>query len=105
MMRRRHQSGDGARHPRRRRWQELREHPRRGIFLLPSLLTTANLFCGFLAIVLSAQARFVEAAVAVFVGMVLGILDGKGARVTRTPTPFGVGVDSPAGRGSVFGSP
>ena len=70
-MRRRHQSGEGARHPRRRRWQELREHPRRGIFLLPSLLTTANLFCGFLAIVLSAQARFVEAAVAVFVGVVM----------------------------------
>jgi CDP-diacylglycerol--serine O-phosphatidyltransferase len=94
MMRRRHQSGDGARHPRRRRWQELREHPRRGIFLLPSLLTTANLFCGFLAIVLSAQARFVEAAVAVFVGMVLDILDGKVARLTRTTTQFGVEFDS-----------
>ena len=93
-VRRRHQSGDGARHPRRRRWQELREHPRRGIFLLPSLLTTGNLFCGFLAIVLSAQARFVEAAVAVFVGMVLDILDGKVARLTRTTTQFGVEFDS-----------
>lgn len=93
-MRRRHQSGDGARHPRRRRWQELREHPRRGIFLLPSLLTTGNLFCGFLAIVLSAQGRFVEAAVAVFVGMVLDILDGKVARLTRTTTQFGVEFDS-----------
>jgi len=93
-MRRRHQSGEGARHPRRRRWQELREHPRRGIFLLPSLLTTANLFCGFLAIVLSAQARFLEAAVAIFVGMVLDILDGKVARLTRTTTQFGVEFDS-----------
>ncbi len=93
-MRRRHPSGEGARHPRRRRWQELREHPRRGIFLLPSLLTTANLFCGFLAIVLSAQARFLEAAVAIFVGMVLDILDGKVARLTRTTTQFGVEFDS-----------
>jgi CDP-diacylglycerol--serine O-phosphatidyltransferase len=93
-VRRRHQSGDGARYPRRRRWQELREHPRRGIFLLPSLLTTGNLFCGFLAIVLSSQARFVEAAVAVFVGMVLDILDGKVARLTRTTTQFGVEFDS-----------
>jgi len=92
--RRQHQSGDGARHPRRRRWQELREQPRRGIFLLPSLLTTGNLFCGFLAIVLSAQARFVEAAVAVFVGMILDILDGKVARLTRTTTQFGVEFDS-----------
>ena len=94
MRRRQHQSGDGARHLRRRRWQEFREHPRRGIFLLPSLLTTGNLFCGFLAIVLSAQARFVEAAVAVFVGMILDILDGKVARLTRTTTQFGVEFDS-----------
>jgi len=92
--RRQHPSGDGARHPRRRRWQELREQPRRGIFLLPSLLTTGNLFCGFLAIVLSAQARFVEAAVAIFVGMILDILDGKVARLTRTTTQFGVEFDS-----------
>jgi len=93
-VRRRHQSGEGARHPRQRRWQELREHPRRGIFLLPSLLTTANLFCGFLAIVLSAESRFVEAAIAVFVGLVLDILDGKVARLTRTTTQFGVEFDS-----------
>jgi CDP-diacylglycerol--serine O-phosphatidyltransferase len=72
----------------------LREQPRRGIFLLPSLLTTGNLFCGFLAIVLSAQSRFVEAAVAVFVGMILDILDGKVARLTRTTTQFGVEFDS-----------
>ena len=54
-MRRRHALGEGGRSARRRRWQELREHPRRGIFLLPSLLTTGNLFCGFLALVLTAQ--------------------------------------------------
>ena len=94
MRRRQHQSGDGARHPRGRRWQEFREQPRRGIFLLPSLLTTGNLFCGFLAIVLSAQSRFVEAAVAVFVGMILDILDGKVARLTKTTTQFGVEFDS-----------
>src|SRR5262249_56640318 len=64
------------------------------IFLFRSLSTPANLFCGFLAIVLSAQARFVEGAVAVFVGMVLDILDGKVARVTRTTTQFGVEFDS-----------
>jgi CDP-diacylglycerol--serine O-phosphatidyltransferase len=44
--------------------------------------------------VLSAQARFVEAAVAVFVGMILDILDGKVARLTRTTTQFGVEFDS-----------
>ncbi|HET8577171.1 MAG TPA: CDP-diacylglycerol--serine O-phosphatidyltransferase [Methylomirabilota bacterium] len=93
-MRRRHVGGESARSLRRRRWQELRENPRRGIFLLPSALTTGNLFCGFLALVLSAQGRYTEAAVAVFVAMVMDLLDGKVARLTRTSTPFGVEYDS-----------
>ena len=93
-MRRRHVGGDGGRGPRRRRWQELREHPRRGIFLLPSLLTTGNLFCGFLALIFTSQSRFVEAAVALFVAMVMDILDGKVARLTKTTTQFGVEFDS-----------
>jgi CDP-diacylglycerol--serine O-phosphatidyltransferase len=86
--------GDGGRGARRRRWQELREQPRRGIFLLPSLLTTGNLFCGFLAIILTTDGRFAEAAVALFVAMVLDILDGKVARLTKTTTQFGVEFDS-----------
>src|SRR6266536_3000524 len=93
-MRRRHFSAEGVRGPRRRRWQELREHPRRGIFLLPSLLTTGNLFCGFLALILTAEARFVEASVAIFVAMVMDVLDGKVARLTKTTTQFGVEFDS-----------
>jgi len=93
-MRRRHTGGDGGRGARRRRWQELREQPRRGIFLLPSLLTTGNLFCGFLAIILAADARFAEAAVSIFVAMVMDMLDGKVARLTKTTTQFGVEFDS-----------
>lgn len=79
---------------RRRRWQALREKRRRGIFLLPSLLTTGNLFCGFLALLLTAQHRHVEAALAILVAMVMDILDGKVARLTRTTTQFGVEYDS-----------
>ncbi len=94
-MRRRHARGEGARKARRQlRLQQLREHRRRGIFLLPSLLTTGNLFCGFLALVLTAQQRFTEAAVAVFVAMLLDILDGRVARLTNTTTQFGVEFDS-----------
>jgi CDP-diacylglycerol--serine O-phosphatidyltransferase len=92
-MRRRHVPGEGSRGAR-RRLQQLREHRRRGIFLLPSLLTTGNLICGFLALVLTAQERYVEAAVAVFVAMVMDILDGKVARLTNTTTQFGVEFDS-----------
>jgi CDP-diacylglycerol--serine O-phosphatidyltransferase len=93
-MRRRHLLGEGARGARRRRWQELREQRRRGIFLLPSLFTTGNLICGFLAMILSTQGRFVEASIAVFAAMVLDVLDGKVARLTRTTTQFGVEFDS-----------
>jgi CDP-diacylglycerol--serine O-phosphatidyltransferase len=93
-MRRRHVGGENGRSARRRRWEELREHPRRGIFLLPSLLTTGNLFAGFLALILTAQGRLFEAAVAIFVAMVLDMLDGKVARLTKTTTQFGVEFDS-----------
>src|SRR5215831_5778292 len=92
-MRRRY-SSEGGRGPRHRRWQKLREHPRRGIFLLPSLLTTGNLFCAFLALILTAESRFTEASIALFVAMVMDTLDGKVARLTRTTTPFGVEFDS-----------
>jgi len=92
-MRRRHTS-EAGRGPRRRKWQELRQQPRRGIFLLPSLLTTGNLFCGFLALVLASQSRFTEAAISLFVAMVMDMLDGKVARLTKTTTQFGVEFDS-----------
>ena len=92
-MRRRHTT-EGGRGPRRRKWQELRQQPRRGIFLLPSLLTTGNLLCGFWALVLSSQSRFTEAAIALFVAMVMDMLDGKVARLTKTTTQFGVEFDS-----------
>lgn len=80
---------------RRRRWRhELREQRRRGIFLLPSLLTTANLFCGFFALILTAQERYPEAALAVLVAMVMDMLDGRVARLMKATSQFGVEFDS-----------
>ncbi len=79
---------------RRRRWSELRERRRQTIFLLPGLLTTGNLLCGFYAIVLTLEGRHQWAALALFVGMILDMLDGKVARLTRTTTQFGVEFDS-----------
>lgn len=93
-MRRRHMGGEWGRGARRRRWHELREQRRRGIYLLPSLLTTGNLLCGFLAIILAADGRYTDAAIAIFVAMVLDALDGKVARLTNTTTQFGVEFDS-----------
>jgi CDP-diacylglycerol--serine O-phosphatidyltransferase len=67
---------------------------RRGIYLLPNLLTTAALFAGFYAIVQAMTGRFEHAAVAIFIAMVLDGLDGRVARMTRTQSAFGAEYDS-----------
>ncbi len=67
---------------------------RRSIYLLPNLLTTAALFAGFYAIVQAMNARFEQAAVAIFIAMVLDGLDGRVARMTRTQSEFGADYDS-----------
>ena len=80
--------------PRRRRWRELREKRGRGIVLLPSLLTTGNLFCGFFALLLTVEGRFTDAALAIFVAMVMDLLDGRVARLMKATSQFGVEFDS-----------
>ena len=65
-----------------------------GIYLLPNLFTTAALFAGFYAIVQAMNANFDQAAVAIFVAMVLDGLDGRVARMTRTQSAFGAEFDS-----------
>jgi len=46
---------------------------RRGIYLLPNMITTAGMFSGFYAIVAAMDGRFEAAAVAIFIAMVLDI--------------------------------
>ena len=67
---------------------------RRGIYLLPNLFTTGALFAGFYAIVQAMNQRFTEAAVAIFIAMVLDGLDGRVARLTHTQSEFGAEYDS-----------
>ena len=67
---------------------------RRGIYLLPNLFTTLNLFAGFYAIVQGMNHDFEKAAVAIFVAMVLDTIDGRVARLTRTQSAFGAEYDS-----------
>src|SRR5213592_1154900 len=67
---------------------------RRGIYLLPNLFTTAALFCGFYAIVQAMNGRFDQAAIAIFIAMVLDGLDGRVARLTKTQSAFGAEFDS-----------
>ena len=67
---------------------------RRGMYLVPSLFTTAALFAGFWAIVQAMNGRFDWAAEGVFVAMVLDGLDGRVARLTKTQSAFGAEYDS-----------
>ncbi len=67
---------------------------RRGIYLLPNLLTTAGLFAGLYAIIAAMGGRFEAAAIAIFVAMFMDGLDGRVARMTNTQSDFGKEYDS-----------
>src|ERR1700681_3270487 len=70
---------------------------RRGIFLLPSLFTGANLLCGYYAVVASLAGGwedFDHAARAIGLAILFDSLDGRVARMTGTNTEFGVQLDS-----------
>lgn len=67
---------------------------RRGIYLLPNLLTTGALFAGFFAIIAGMQQEFGSACVAIVVAMFLDGLDGRVARLTNTQSAFGAEYDS-----------
>jgi CDP-diacylglycerol--serine O-phosphatidyltransferase len=67
---------------------------RRGIYLVPNLITTGALFAGFYAIVAGMNGHFIAAALAIFVAMALDTADGRVARWTRTESRFGAEYDS-----------
>lgn len=67
---------------------------RRGIYLLPSLITAGNLFCGVFAILFSFNGEFHHAAVLIVLAHLLDGVDGAVARLTHTTTQFGVEFDS-----------
>lgn len=71
-----------------------RKVPRRGIYLLPNLFTTAALFSGFYAIIAGTNGNFENSAIAIFVAMILDGLDGRVARLTNTTSAFGEQYDS-----------
>ncbi len=72
----------------------MRKRRRKGIFLLPNLLTSLSLFCGFYSMIATIDRKFTHAAVAIFVSAVLDALDGRVARATGTSSRFGVEYDS-----------
>jgi CDP-diacylglycerol---serine O-phosphatidyltransferase len=72
-------------------------HPRRfrrGAYLLPSLFTMANMFCGYASVVYATRGAFALAALFIGFAFVLDMLDGRVARLTGTASAFGVEFDS-----------
>jgi len=67
---------------------------RKGIYILPNLFTTGNLFCGFWAIISVFQEKFFYSAVAILLACAFDILDGKVARLSGATSKFGVQYDS-----------
>ncbi|MDL2285910.1 CDP-diacylglycerol--serine O-phosphatidyltransferase [Desulfococcaceae bacterium OttesenSCG-928-F15] len=67
---------------------------RKGVYVLPNLFTSMNLFCGFYSIVSSINGKMEHAAVAIFVAILFDIMDGKVARLTHTTSRFGIEYDS-----------
>lgn len=67
---------------------------KRGIYILPNLLTSASLFSGFFAIIAAIQGRHETAAIAILISFVFDGLDGKIARLTHSTSLFGTEYDS-----------
>ena len=67
---------------------------RRGVYLLPSLFTMANMFCGYACIVFAMRGEFATAAPFIGFAIVLDMLDGRIARLTGATSEFGIEFDS-----------
>ena len=70
---------------------------RRGVYILPSFFTVANLLCGYYAILATLEgqvADFDNAAKAIGFAILFDALDGRVARAMRTNSAFGRELDS-----------
>jgi CDP-diacylglycerol--serine O-phosphatidyltransferase len=80
--------------PLRRRTDAQKRQLRRGVYLLPSLFTMGNMFCGYACIVYAMRGEFITAAPFIGLAIVVDMLDGRIARMTGTTSAFGVEFDS-----------
>ena len=74
-------------------------HPQRkkrsaGVYVLPNLLTTTNMFFGFMAIIFAIRGEYTFGSYAIVAAAVFDLLDGRVARLTDTTSQFGAEYDS-----------
>ncbi|MCX7991589.1 MAG: CDP-diacylglycerol--serine O-phosphatidyltransferase [Proteobacteria bacterium] len=67
---------------------------KKGVYILPNLLTSASLMSGFYAIVSVWNENFVYAAYAIIISAIFDMLDGRIARMMGAASRFGVEYDS-----------
>lgn len=68
--------------------------PSKGVYILPNLFTSAGLFAGFYAIMQARLGNFEASCLAIYLAMVMDIIDGRLARLTNTMSDFGSEYDS-----------
>lgn len=73
---------------------EKRENLRKGVYLLPNLITAAGIFAGFYVIISTIDGNYSRAAWFILLAAIFDGLDGKVARLTGTTSKFGVELDS-----------
>ena len=66
----------------------------RSVFILPSMFTVGNIFCGYFAILSTMRGNYDQAAQAIGIAIILDMLDGRIARLTNSATSFGLQLDS-----------
>ena len=71
-----------------------RRRVRRSVFILPSLFTVGNIFCGYYSILSTIQGNYVYASYAIGIAIILDMIDGRIARLMNSSTDFGLQLDS-----------
>lgn len=64
------------------------------IYVLPNLLTTTNMFFGFMSIIFAIRGEYTFGSYAIVAAAVFDLLDGRVARLTDTTSQFGAEYDS-----------
>ena len=67
---------------------------KKGVYLLPNILTLCGMFFGFYSILVSLKGNYVLAAWAIMIATIFDGIDGWVARLTHSTTKFGIELDS-----------
>lgn len=79
---------------RQRKKGKIKDLRQKGIYIIPNLFTSGNIFCGVFSLISALHGEYLTAAIAILVASIFDMLDGKLARLTNTTSQFGVEYDS-----------